>query len=228
MKKAILLEDKVNRQENFSRKAGIELSSLKNLHNVAGGSEFSEHISRMGQNDFGGIEQYDALIIHRSVLSELQRNLFFEYAKRRSFPLVYFSGGSTSSTLSNKDGFPFLSIDSDLLYSSNLVEFMTEMNEGRIIPEILIFGKSWLLNMILNLIRKVNSYINGNLGDRLPSRILLSKLPLLNNDSIRFYLGQKEIDMTWLDEPMIEDPTEKLKVLLAELKSNSIILSHDE
>src|SRR5690606_31481224 len=113
------------------------------------GTEFDNLILALQSKDTDSLDKYDCIASHRSALSNEIRDSIKEYCKIKKTPLIFFSGGITSSVFKDID-FPFLHINSKDFYSLNLKLFIDdcEVNNG-INLFILQFGKRWKLSLLL-------------------------------------------------------------------------------
>lgn len=145
--KLALIEDRIGRLEQYTE------SDLKNckIVSIITGPEFDRLILSLGSKDTNALDEYDCIASHRSALSNEIRDVIKEYCKSKKKPLIFFSGGITSSVFKDIH-FPFLHINSKDFYSSNLNLFINNCEENNTINlQILQFGKRWKLSLLLNL-----------------------------------------------------------------------------
>lgn len=145
--KIAIIEDRISRLDQY---AEFDLKTRKTV-SIITGTEFDNLILALQSKDTDSLDKYDCIASHRSALSNEIRDSIKEYCKIKKTPLIFFSGGITSSVFKDID-FPFLHINSKDFYSLNLKLFIDdcEVNNG-INLFILQFGKRWKLSLLLNL-----------------------------------------------------------------------------
>lgn len=145
--KIAIIEDRIGRLEQY---AEFDLKSC-NAVSIISGSEFDSLNLALNAKDTNALDQYDCIASHRSALSNEIRDIIKEYCKSKNKPLIFFSGGITSSVFKDID-FPFLHINSKDFYSSNLKLFIANCEGNNAINLLILqFGKRWKLSLLLNL-----------------------------------------------------------------------------
>lgn len=145
--KFALIEDRISRLELY-----VDFD-LKNYNNVTviTGSVFDCFMTALKSKHFDVLDKFDCIASHRSALSNELRDLIKEFCKAKRKPLIFFSGGITSSVFKDSD-FPFLHINSKDFYSSHLKMFLDDCEKSNRINLLLLqFGHRWKLSLLLNL-----------------------------------------------------------------------------
>lgn len=152
MKKILLIEDRVERQEIFKEETGIDVG----LYNIL------DNQTSINMNE---LENYSTIITHRSAFGSMDENildLLKEYCSKNNTKLVFFSGGITS-TYYSKTSYEFLLLNSKSFYSQNLKLFLDDAvdnNDENLL--LLAYGKNWKINLMLSVLSEVNLYISKN------------------------------------------------------------------
>jgi hypothetical protein len=154
--KIAIIEDRIPRLEQFT---DFDLKKSKSV-TIITGLEFENLIHSLKINDTSKLNQYECIASHRSALSNEVRDTLKEYCRNNKKPLVFFSGGITSSVFKDEE-FPFLHINSKEFYSENLKLFI-EAYEGHNTLNLLFiqFGKKWKLSLLLNLRNNIAVALN--------------------------------------------------------------------
>jgi len=158
MKKILLIEDRVERQEKFSEDTGIKLS------------DYSIFLDNQTEIDLSSLGQYSTIIVHRSAFGNRKDNILDHlksYCADTKTNLVFFSGGITS-TYYSKTKYDFLLLNSKAFYSSNLKLFLEFVKEEGY-PNLLLlgYGKNWKINLMLNTLEKINLFISNNIKEEM-------------------------------------------------------------
>ena len=154
-------------------------------------------------------DKYETIIIHESIYREEKRKYFFEelenYCKDRK--LIKFSGNNTQALLTS------ISLDlSDKDLYTNLVAFLEEYRNHNYNILMLAYGKHWDLNKLLNVLQKLNLFIENYEDEKLDfdefedDFDLLEFKNLLNNNAYNVLLQN-------LDNFENEISLEQIKVL---------------
>ncbi|WP_157578198.1 hypothetical protein, partial [Tenacibaculum ovolyticum] len=120
--KLALIEDRIPRMEQFLEFSIkefplVEVFNDTNLNNLRLNIESDE---------FKNLNEFDCIATHRSAWTIEERSKLYSYCKEVKKPLIYFSGGITSSTFKDVE-MPFLLINSKEFYSKNLKIFLEYM-----------------------------------------------------------------------------------------------------
>ncbi len=156
MKKILLIEDRVERQEKFSDDTGIELS------------DYRDFLDNQKEIDLSKLEGYSTIIVHRSAFGDRNDNVLDHlksYCADSKTNLVFFSGGITS-TYYSKTKYEFLLLNSKAFYSRNLKAFLDLTKEkGQTNLLLLGYGENWQMNLMLNTLEKINLFIAENIEE---------------------------------------------------------------
>lgn len=145
--KIAIIEDRTGSLEPFVE---FDLKSCK-VVSIITGSDFDSLIQTLESKNIDVLDQYDCIATHRSALTNEIRDSIKEYCRSKKKPLIFFSGGITSSIFKDVD-FPFLHINSKDFYSSYLRLFIDDCeNTNNINLLLLQFGHKWKLSLLLNL-----------------------------------------------------------------------------
>lgn len=156
MMKIAIIEDRIARLEQYT---DFDLKKSKSV-TIITGIEFDNLIDSLKSNDTRKLDQYECIASHRSALSNEVRDTLKEYCRKNKKPLIFFSGGITSSVLKDVE-FPFLHINSKEFYSENLKLFIEACEEQNIVNLLLLqFGKKWKLSLLLNLRNNIAVSLN--------------------------------------------------------------------
>jgi hypothetical protein len=154
--KIAIIEDRIARLEQFT---DFELKQCKSV-TIITGLEFDNLIVSLKSNNTKPLDQYECIASHRSALSNEVRDTLKEYCRIKRKPLIFFSGGITSSVLKDLD-FPFLHINSKEFYSENLKLFIEAFEESNAVNLLVLqFGKKWKLSLLLNMRNNIAVALN--------------------------------------------------------------------
>jgi hypothetical protein len=212
MKKTILIEDRINRQILFTKKAGSDFLMVEGLKSVSGKREFKELYDKIASKTLEVLDGFDAIIAHRSAFEHADRLVLFDYCAKNKKALIFFSGGITAPVYTDSRGFPFLSLNSKDLYSSKLKLFLEQAKLGDINVMILAFGSNWELNSLIKYELHLTSLLNdSDLDTGVPKIVIEEKLNIPT--SIAKALEKEEYTFDWLEAKMIEVPKEHIRKL---------------
>ena len=160
MKKAILIEDRTERQNQYLSIAGIKIEELTCLKNIIE-QEYEDLIDYISKGDTSILDEYDVIILHRSATSS---DIIEAHCEKKEKALVLFSGGTTASYYQNGPN-EKLSLNSKDLYSKNLRLFLDELKVDNINLRVLAYGEKWELNLVLNILEKINKIKQNDFED---------------------------------------------------------------
>ena len=154
--KFAIIEDRMRRLEQFVE---FDIRSCKEVEIITE-SNFDRLILELGTKNTDSLDQYDCIASHRSALTNENRDTIKEYCRAKKKPLIFFSGGITSSVFKDMN-FPFLHINSKDFYSSNLKLFIDNCLEDNSINLLILqFGNRWKLSLLLNLRNNIAVALN--------------------------------------------------------------------
>ena len=156
MMKIAIIEDRIARLEQYT---DFDLTKSKSV-TIITGIEFDNLIDSLKSNNTRKLDQYECIASHRSALSNEVRDTIKEYCRKNKKPLIFFSGGITSSVLKDLE-FPFLHINSKEFYSDNLKLFIEACEEHNTVNLLMLqFGNKWKLSLLLNLRNNIAVSLN--------------------------------------------------------------------
>jgi len=156
MIKAILIEDRVQRQNNYLKEKSNELNNLPFLKNVKGGNDYVEIKSKLNNKEYSFLDDYSIIMLHRSAFETKARNGLLDYLRNKSKKVIFFSGGISNTQCSKIGNLEFLLINVTTFYSENLLFFLK--NEGQNLLE-LAFGKNWKISILVDAYEKIILYL---------------------------------------------------------------------
>jgi len=137
--KIAIIEDRIARLEQYT---DFELKKCKSV-SIITSLDFDNLLVSLKNNDTKPLDQYECIASHRSALSIDIRDTLKEYCRIKRKPLIFFSGGITSSVLKDLE-FPFLHINSKEFYAENLKMFIEACEESNTVNLLVLqFGKKW-------------------------------------------------------------------------------------
>lgn len=150
--KIALVEDRIGRMQQF---LDFDIIAIEILQ-VITEKDLSDLKIDLDQKTTERLDSFDCLICHRSALTNAQRESIKNYCKTKNKPLVFFSGG-ISSSFYNDTSFPYLNINSSDLYSDNLKMFSESAAQSETINLLILqFGANWKTNLLLLLKENLN------------------------------------------------------------------------
>jgi len=194
-----IIEDRISRLEQYT---DLELKKCKSV-SIITGNEFDDLISSLKNNDTKSLDQYNCLISHRSAMSNEVRDVLKKYCKKYIRPLIFFSGGITSSVLKDIE-FPFLHINSKDFYSENLKMFIKNCEDNNNVNLLVLqFGQKWKLSLLLNLRNKIAVALN--------KEVLKIQYPNLEFDDNEMIRRMRDLQInTAILSDLINDKTKEL------------------
>lgn len=159
----LLIEDRAERQKHFMVETNIDLYAYSDILDNMSKEKYQNFLQDIETDTFD-LDKYTVIMSHKSAFGNDNINILQKlekHCKLHQKPLILFSGGIDTNYYENID-FEFLELNSKLFYSENLKLFLDETNEG--IPNILTlaYGKQWKLNILLNVLEKINLEIEQN------------------------------------------------------------------
>jgi len=149
--KIAIVEDRAKRLQQFQ---SFDIWNEPSIVVITGQS-FQDLVDNLEANNLTVLYNYDVVAVHRSAMSEKIRDAIKNYCAKTRKPLVFFSGGITSSYY-KETGFSFLLMNSKEFYSDHLKIFIDHVNEsGK--PNLLMlqFGANWKISMLLSLRNRI-------------------------------------------------------------------------
>lgn len=155
MKKVLLLEDKT--QRDSLRQANIDFDKFTNLEAM-----FGESACKAVLNNLEYLNNFDVIIVHASIQCDEKQNILQEikkYCSEKNKILVIFSGGGDIGSFKNNT----LEITAKSLYA-NLLVFLSHYPASSHIL-MLAYGEKWSINIFLNILERLNIFIEDNKDD---------------------------------------------------------------
>jgi hypothetical protein len=152
--KAILIEDRINRQKNILGSRLDELKEFRFLKNISGG-DFEDLYQKLHNKEYSTLNEYSLIMLHRSAFETDTRNGLIEHLKKSNKKVVFFSGGISGCQFSKIDSLDFLLMNVNQFYSENLFYFLK--NNGDNLLE-LAFGQEWQTSILIDTYEKLVVY----------------------------------------------------------------------
>jgi len=160
MRNILILEDRKFRQDSYN----INLLQFDCVKNIT--EEFSDDKKDCQEfldkflitNDI--MDTYSVIMVHESIYPDKNIEIIRSikaYCKKNNKQLVLFSGGNNKFYSNN-----ILTLDSKEFYSKNLELFLADCIKNN--PNLLIlgYGEYWKLNILLNILERINIFTNIN------------------------------------------------------------------
>jgi hypothetical protein len=161
MKKILLIDDRSHRQFVACNKASIDISGYDVVENCIY-EKYEEVFQKLKDRELQ-VDEYKAIIAHKSAFGDDNLDILYhlqELCQKESIPLVLFSGGISVNYYEKSEDFEKLELNSKVLYSNNLRLFLEHYtNSGEIELMILGYGKSWKINILLNILEKITLFL---------------------------------------------------------------------
>ncbi len=161
MKKILLIEDRHIRQQIFSVQTGITLEDFKDILDNRIEDRYNEFLNEILQDNFD-LSTYDIIISHKSAFGDQNTKVLKkleDHCGEHGKPLVLFSGGIVGNYY-NRESYEVLELNSKLFYSNNLILFLEAAKNGNENLLMLSYGKQWTMNIIMNVLERVNLYFD--------------------------------------------------------------------
>lgn len=160
MKKILLIEDVTSRQESFMHEMDFSLTDYTDVLENATDSKYHA-IATSFKNAVFNLDEYSIIMAHNSAFEShtgVVLNGLKKYCEERNKPLVLFSGGEGNYYDNNIH--EYLVLNTKNFYSPNLHLFLKAYKEGKHNILMLSYGEKWILNIMLNILEKVNIFLN--------------------------------------------------------------------
>lgn len=161
----LLIEDRVDRQKYFMSEADIDLNRYNDILDNMIKSKYHEFVQKI-KADTVDLDKYTVIVSHKSAFGDDNIGILQKlenHCRQHNKPLVLFSGGTDTNYYENID-FELLELNSKLFYSDNLQLFLKETEEGTSNILTLAYGRQWKLNILLNVLEKINLQITANMA----------------------------------------------------------------
>ena len=164
MNRAILIEDRPERQRIFLERKMVNLDEFSVLTNLNGGKEPERFKTEFldFENIKNELSDYDVIMTHRSAWASETRMLLRDFCKREQKALIYFSGGISSTTFYQDKDFQFLTMNSGDFYGAHLPLFLKSLTDGALVNlRILAFGNNWKFELLAKLRMRLNNALES-------------------------------------------------------------------
>ena len=199
MRKVLLIEDREQRQKDLLKSSDVSLEKYNDILDNMIENRFKTFIENIRNSSFD-LTPYDVIIAHQSIFIEDKREVLsiIKNSCKEGKKLVLFSGDKEISSYSNS-GYEELGLSSKQLYSKNLELFLQECQKGEVNIRILAFGTHWKANIMLNVLEKINLFIETNSDEDIDYDEFLNKTGFLSIDNIDIELYKMKLDDNWID-----------------------------
>ncbi len=159
MKKIALIEDRYKRQQDFLEQTNINLEEYAEFLENFIEEKADTLLEQIRKDDFD-LSDFEIIICHKSVqnntkvLSNLRN-----YCKKNDKILVLFSGGISVNYYNNSE-FELLELNSQVIYTQNLILFLEAIKNDNEDIMMLCYGEHWKQNIVANVLEKTNRLIN--------------------------------------------------------------------
>ena len=168
MNKVLLLDDRKARQYNKLEQNNINLEFYGDYLDNCTENQVEEILENIKNNNIN-FSEYHTIICHDSATLKSDEKSIYNsqiimnlknYCKENKKALILFSGGISKSYYSDSI-FEFLKLNSDILYSSNLVIYLEKLKTNSQNILMLNFGENWQINIVLGILEEVNNLIEN-------------------------------------------------------------------
>ncbi|HFU74900.1 MAG TPA: hypothetical protein ENK66_01505 [Arcobacter sp.] len=162
MKKILLIEDVISRQKSFMDEREFSLEEYADILENSISEKYEKIALALKENSFD-FDQYSMIMAHKSAF-ENDVGLIIEklkaYCKKENKALVFFSGGVQNYYDNSYND--YLELETKYFYSDNLKLFLDAYKEKNANILMLSYGKKWIANSVLNILEKINLFLEGN------------------------------------------------------------------
>ena len=160
--KALLIEDRKERQKLFIEKFSINLEDYKDILTNGVDKKYQKIYESIKNENYEILKEFDVIISHKSAFEDDNSKIIYrlkKFSKENNKKLVFFSGGIDGIYYDKENEFEYMELNSMLFYSKNLELFLNEFKENRVNILILAYGKKWKLNIFIEVLDKIAKYI---------------------------------------------------------------------
>lgn len=159
----LLIEDRPERQKHFMLETGIDLNTYSDILDNKIEAGYHKLLADL-ENDTFDLSKYSVIVSHKSAFADHNVEILGKlanYCQTSKKPLVLFSGGIDANYY-EKSEYETIEMNSKIFYSDHLKLFLenTRQNERNLL--VLIYGNKWKLNTLLNVLEKINLFIENN------------------------------------------------------------------
>lgn len=205
MKKILLIEDRTQRQQLFMNETKINLDLYSDIIDNCINDKYNNLLEEL-KNDSFSLDNYSIIISHKSafgddnsiIVSKLKK-----YCENTNKVLVFFSGGIDANYYLKDEKFELIELNSKTLYSQNLQIFLDDFRNENLHPLILTYGDKWKLNILLNILERLNIFIEKTEKDKVLYSTFIRDNPdieLLETLNIELYKIKTEDRKVYIKE----------------------------
>lgn len=218
MHKTLIIEDRSARKEKFlDPNTKANLDAYKSVLSFVEGDDYTKIKINLTYDIFEDFNSYSVIISHRSAFEHGLLDKLKEYCKNSKKPLVFFSGGISTSYY-DESSFPFLTINSKDFYSSNLIKFLEKLkSKNEIELPILQYGENWELNYLMEARNSLANYLFLNKDVKQVSRNVIEN-EIKFNSRVLHFLKERSENKEWITEGIRENGFNRLNEILENLK----------
>jgi len=162
MKKILLIEDVITRQNSFMNERDFTLEEYADIVENAIGEKYQRIAIALKDNSFD-FDKYSIVMAHKSAFEKdvgVIIDRLKAYCKKENKALVLFSGG-TQNYYDNTYN-DYLELETKYFYSDNLKLFLEAYKENNANILMLSYGEKWIVNSVLNILEKINLFLDRN------------------------------------------------------------------
>lgn len=162
MKKILLIEDVVTRQNSFMDERGFTLEEYADILENTIGEKYQRVAIALKDNSFD-FDKYSMIMAHKSAFENdvgVIIDRLKAYCKKENKALVFFSGG-TQNYYDNTYN-DYLELETKYFYSDNLKLFLEAYKENNANILMLSYGEKWIVNSVLNILENINLFLDRN------------------------------------------------------------------
>lgn len=219
MHKTLIIEDRSARKEKFlDSSTKSNLDAYKSELTFIEGSEYTKIKENLINDAFDDLNSYAVIISHRSAFEHALLDKLKEYCKKSKKPLVFFSGGISTSYY-DESSFPFLTINSKDFYSNNLIKFLEKLkSKNEVELPILQYGENWELNYLMEARNSLANYLFLNKDIKQVSRNVIEN-EIKFNSRVLHFLKERIENKEWINDGIRDDGFNRLNEILENLKT---------
>lgn len=162
MKKILLIEDVITRQNSFMNERTFTLEEYEDILENSIGETYQKIALVLKDNSFD-FDKYSMVMAHKSAFENdvgVIVDRLKSYCKKENKALVFFSGG-TQNYYDNTYN-DYLELETKYFYSDNLKLFLDAYKENNANILMLSYGEKWKVNSVLNILEKINLFLDRN------------------------------------------------------------------
>ena len=161
--KAILIDDRIERQNSFIKEFNFSLEDYKDVLDNFVDNKYKEIEKNFENNNYSILKDFDIIMCHENAFDNINKSEVIykirEFAKDNNKKLVFFSGGINISFYKKEYEYEMLKLNDKTLYSNNLKIFLDELRNNKLNILILAYGKKWKLNFLIEYLDNMSKYI---------------------------------------------------------------------